>query len=338
MVAVADAARRIVEAHVVHADLRARHGGGERAQRERREVERGGGPQADAQAAGASGGRVLDLLHGRGDAVEQRPGRSSSASPAGVSATRRVVRSTSCTPMRSSSWRIWTESAGWARCRRSAARVKLRSSATATNDRRCSDLDVHRAAQLRTIAIHDHSGRGSLFHFPAPRRARSGHDNHHHPRGPELFAGSRFTWHLTADQTAGQASLADVLVRPGAEPPVHVHAREDEAYVVLEGEVTSCAAPRRSRPAPASAVFLPRGLQHGFAVRTPLARLMVLLHPRWARAGIRDWRVPTELDIPLPPTGPPSDEEAEALAAAFADSGVTFVGPPLPVLLAQQAG
>lgn len=57
-------------------------------------------------------------------------------------------------------------------------------------------------------------------------------------RGPELFAGSRFTWHLTADQTGGQASLADVLVRPGSEPPVHVHAREDEAYIVLEGEVT----------------------------------------------------------------------------------------------------
>ena len=37
------------------------------------------------------------------------------------------------------------------------------------------------------------------------------------------------------------------------------------------------------------------------------------------------------------PTGPPSREEAEALVEAFADSGVTFVGPPLPVLLAQEA-
>jgi len=128
-------------------------------------------------------------------------------------------------------------------------------------------------------------------------------------RAPVLFAGSRFTWHLTADQTAGQASLADVLVRPGAEPPVHVHAREDEAYIVLEGEVTFLRGSETIDVGPGEAVFLPRGLQHGFAVRTPLARLMVLCTPGGLETSFDRLSQPTSLEEPPVPQGPPSGGE-----------------------------
>lgn len=52
------------------------------------------------------------------------------ASPAGVSATRRVVRSKSCTPSSRSKRRTATDSGGWVMCSRSAARPKWSSSAT----------------------------------------------------------------------------------------------------------------------------------------------------------------------------------------------------------------
>ena len=42
----------------------------------------------------------------------------------------------------------------------------------------------------------------------------------------ESFAGSSFTWLVTGEDL----SIAEALTRPGAEPPVHVHAREDETY------------------------------------------------------------------------------------------------------------
>jgi hypothetical protein len=45
--------------------------------------------------------------------------------------------------------------------------------------------------------------------------------------------------------------------------------------------------------------------------------------------GFAKLAVPTELELPPLLTGPPSNEEAEALVEAFADNGVTFVGPPL---------
>ena len=156
-------------------------------------------------------------------------------------------------------------------------------------------------------------------------------------RGPELFAGSRFVWHLTADQNAGQSALAEVLVRPGTEPPLHVHAREDETYLVLEGELTFQRGLERLTAGPGTTVHLPRGLQHGFAVHSEIARVILLVTPGGLEQGFAKLAVPTELELPPLPNGPPSDDEAAALVEAFADSGVTFVGPPLPVLLAGES-
>jgi quercetin dioxygenase-like cupin family protein len=212
-------------------------------------------------------------------------------------------------------------------------RVKLRSSATATNDRRC----LSSTSTQRFIAARDECAKESLFHFPATMAHHRRMNTITAPRGPELFAGSRFTWHLTAEQNGGQASLADVLVRPGSEPPLHVHAREDETYLVLEGELTFQRGLERIAVDPGTSVHLPRGLQHGFAVHSEIARLIVLITPGGLEQGFAKLAVPTDLELPPVPTGPPSHEEAEALSDAFADRGVTFVGPPLPVLLEPEA-
>src|SRR5918992_1515036 len=214
-----------------------------------------------------------------------------------------------------------TLSAGWARWRRSAARVKLRSCATATNDRRC----LSSTSTQGFIAARAHYTKESLFHFPATMAHHRRMNTITAHRGPELFAGSRFTWHLTAEQNGGQSSLADVLVRPGGEPPLHVHAHEDETYLVLEGELTFQRGLERIAAGPGTAVHL------------EIARVILLVTPGGLEQAFAKLAVPTDLELPPVPTGPPSREEAEALSEAFADLGVTFVGPPLPVLLAQEA-
>src|SRR4051812_10774997 len=63
--------------------------------------------------------------------------RASSATPAGVSSTRRVVRTNSTSPSWRSSSRIARDSGDCDMCRRSAARPKCSSSATATKYRSC---------------------------------------------------------------------------------------------------------------------------------------------------------------------------------------------------------
>ena len=42
----------------------------------------------------------------------------------------------------------------------------------------------------------------------------------------------------TAEQTGGACSLMEGRLPRGAEPPPHVHHREDEAFLVLEGRLT----------------------------------------------------------------------------------------------------
>ena len=86
-------------------------------------------------------------------ASTSRP-EASSAAPAGVRATSRVVRSSRATPSSRSSCATDLDTACWARWSRSAARVKLSSSATATNarSRRRSGIDARRLwSDVRTV-------------------------------------------------------------------------------------------------------------------------------------------------------------------------------------------
>lgn len=110
----------------------------------------------------------------------------------------------------------------------------------------------------------------------------------HADRPVELHAGCRFTWYVSADETAGAFSLAEALVPAGCEPLLHVHAREDECFCVLEGRVTFQRGTERIDAQPGDSVLLPRGIQHGFALRTPTARVLVLATP-----GPRDRRPPS---------------------------------------------
>ena len=94
---------------------------------------------------------------------------SSSAAPAAVRRTSRVVRSSSSTPSSRSRRPTDFDTACWARCSRSAARVKFRSSATATkvrSSRRSGTARTHNAeawSDLRRVfqggADHGHHRR-----------------------------------------------------------------------------------------------------------------------------------------------------------------------------------
>jgi mannose-6-phosphate isomerase-like protein (cupin superfamily) len=42
----------------------------------------------------------------------------------------------------------------------------------------------------------------------------------------------------TATDTGGQMTIVEITEAPGAEAPLHVHHREDEAFWILDGDVT----------------------------------------------------------------------------------------------------
>jgi quercetin dioxygenase-like cupin family protein len=99
----------------------------------------------------------------------------------------------------------------------------------------------------------------------------------------ECFAGSLLHWPLTSADTDGTLALGHAVVRPGGKPPLHVHAREDETFYMLDGEITFQRGNERIDAGPGDAVFMPRGVQHGFAVRTVTASLLQVFTPPGGR-------------------------------------------------------
>lgn len=146
---------------------------------------------------------------------------------------------------------------------------------------------------------------------------------------PELFAGNTFTWRVETDDVA----VADVIAAPGGEPALHVHEREDETYVVLDGQLTFQRGDERFDAGAGDVVFLPRGVEHGFALRSPQARLLVVCTPGAGGLAAAFHALSQPAATAVPPAGPPSAEEINAWEVAFGAVGVTFTGPPLPVLL-----
>ncbi len=161
------------------------------------------------------------------------------------------------------------------------------------------------------------------------------HDNETHltrPVGqhhsPEQCLGAVMTWHVLGAENGGAFSFGEALLRPGDEPPLHIHAREDETWYILEGSMLFQLGLQRTLCKAGEAILLPRGLQHGFAVQTPSARILHIYSP----GGIED--AFQSLSAPL--AGPPVEAPPAEIESVFARRGVTFVGPPLPVLLAAE--
>ena len=90
---------------------------------------------------------------------------------------------------------------------------------------------------------------------------------------------SLWNWKLSSELTHGAFALAEQLLPKGSAPPVHRHTREDEAWVVLDGEVTFVLEGEGHPAGPGTCVFGPRGRAHTFVVRSNTARLLVLMTP-----------------------------------------------------------
>lgn len=144
----------------------------------------------------------------------------------------------------------------------------------------------------------------------------------------EQYLGTRMRWHVASAESGGNLSLGEVVLRPGDEPPLHIHAREDETWYVLEGAILFQRGMERIVCGAGESILLPRGVPHGFAVQTASARILHLYTP----AGVeKAFRALSSAGSEAPRAVAPADIEAE-----FQRYGVVFVGPPLPVLLAQE--
>ena len=133
----------------------------------------------------------------------------------------------------------------------------------------------------------------------------------------------------TGEETGGRYTLIEVLEPQGAEVPLHVHHNEDEAFYILEGEMTFYVGEETIKAGPGSFLFGPRDVPHTYTVDSGPARLLFLLTPAGFEGFIRETSEPaTSTTLPPPPEEPPDEAEMEELMAIAARYGNEIVGPP----------
>jgi quercetin dioxygenase-like cupin family protein len=126
----------------------------------------------------------------------------------------------------------------------------------------------------------------------------------------------------TGKETGGHYTLVEVLEPEGEEAPLHVHHNEDEAFWVLEGELTFEVGEEKIKASPGSFLFGPRDVPHRYTVDSGPARLLFILSPAGFEEFIYASSKPAqERTLPPPPEGPPDEAEMEQLAAVARQYG-----------------
>jgi len=131
------------------------------------------------------------------------------------------------------------------------------------------------------------------------------------------FLNTLVSYKASSNQTSGQFGLIEQLLPPGFEPPLHIHHREDEAFYVLEGQITFTCNDNTFEAEAGSFVFLPRGLAHTFKVSDKQeARLLQFNTPGGFEQFHADMGEPAKT-ASLPEPSAPDIAKLQKLAAKY---------------------
>ena len=123
-------------------------------------------------------------------------------------------------------------------------------------------------------------------------------------------AGDEYRLLGTGGGTDGSYFVMAATVPPGGGPPPHMHAREEEGFYVLDGEIDFTAEDKTLRLGPGSYVNMPKGTPHAFRNNTEhAARMLITCAP----AGIEHFFIEADGKPP------------EALGEIAARYGITIL-------------
>ena len=141
------------------------------------------------------------------------------------------------------------------------------------------------------------------------------------------YGDSLFEFLIPSEATGGKLSVFRATLTEGFSPPRHIHTREDEAFLVIDGDVSFDLDGRRLLAGPGTSVFMPRGIPHTFRIESPVAHLLGIITPGAIEQLFRNLSVPaTERALPMPGTNP---LDIAAVMAEQSGLGTQVVGPPM---------
>jgi quercetin dioxygenase-like cupin family protein len=118
--------------------------------------------------------------------------------------------------------------------------------------------------------------------------------------------------------------FADHPMPQGYGVPLHVHEAEDEAFFVLEGEITLMSREGERKAGAGSYIFLPRGVAHGFVNASDApARMLVIASPGGGIEGLFRGLDAAAKRAPLEPV---------RIGEICAANGVRMLLPPPPAV------
>lgn len=146
-------------------------------------------------------------------------------------------------------------------------------------------------------------------------------------QGPALWhLGALLTFKATSENTGGRLWAQEAIGKRGYASPLHRHTREDEAFHVLEGELSMYVGDDVICAKAGSFVWAPRDIPHAFCVESDQARFLAFsTSGNLDRFFFATGEPAGALTVPPPPDGPP---DVEALVRVMAEYGVEMVGPP----------
>jgi quercetin dioxygenase-like cupin family protein len=142
------------------------------------------------------------------------------------------------------------------------------------------------------------------------------------------FLNTQVTIRVSSQDGSDGISVLEHRASQGDSPPLHVHHAEDEIFHVLEGEVRYRVGDQERLARAGETLLTPKGIPHTYRVESAEARMLTITRGEFENF-IRAFGRPAERDGLPDPSGPPTPEQAEALARACQQFGIDLVGPPL---------
>jgi mannose-6-phosphate isomerase-like protein (cupin superfamily) len=128
---------------------------------------------------------------------------------------------------------------------------------------------------------------------------------------------------LTAAQTDGHVGMWLWFAPLVSPPPLHVHHREDEQFLVVDGQIRFFIGEQRFDAQAGDLVFLPREVPHAYLVTSETSRGVGTATPGGFESFFAELGTPVEPGAPAAP--PPA---IDAMAAAAGRRGIEILGPP----------
>jgi quercetin dioxygenase-like cupin family protein len=135
---------------------------------------------------------------------------------------------------------------------------------------------------------------------------------------------------VSGEATGGAFSIVEERARLGCMTPRHIHDREAETFIVLDGALEGWFEGSTTLVEAGSLMHLPAGREHAFRIASASAHFYTLITPAGFETFFPDSGRPLaqSFDGELPIPGPVPPEAAAALQAVLTPLGCTIVGPP----------